>query len=147
MCRWRGQTRRHTFENLVDGSSQIVGIRPVRVVCLELAGIADVPDVITDAILVVVLDFHRVFGQFLADGNCFLHRAVALAATAGVVHLTWPGILMIVPEHVHQIVRMNVVANLLSFVAQDGVDLIRDGKLDLVRQEPMQHGPRMPRPR
>ena len=114
---------------------------------LEFSRIADVPDVVSDPILIRVSHVHLSVGQLLDQRDRLRHRAVTVSATAGVVDLAAARVLVEVPEHRDQIGRVNVVSNLLSLVAVDRVLVARQRTLHEVRKEAVQPRARMPRPR
>src|SRR5205814_1880499 len=94
---------------------------PVRVVAGELAHVADPPDVIAGAVGFGVRPLHRPGGELLADRDGLEHRTVAEAAAADVVNLSRTRGAPEAVEGGDQIGAVDVVADLLAAVAEDGV--------------------------
>src|SRR5262245_4918415 len=88
---------------------------------LELARVANVPDMVANSIVVSIGDIQLSTRNPFRHLNRFEHRAVAVPATSSIIHLAGSGRLAVVPEHIHQVVGMNVVANLLPLVTENGV--------------------------
>ncbi len=137
--------RGHRLEDLVDDPGQVVGLLPDGVVRLELAGIADVPDVVADPVGLVVDQVHLLAGAGFAEVDRLFHRAIAEPAAAGVVDLAGSGGLVVLPEHVDQVERVDVVAYLLPAITEHGIPAPRHGALDQIREESVHHGARVAR--
>ena len=104
--------------NLDEYVVETVSVRPLRIVLLEPPDIADVPDVIANPIVLRERIVHFLAGHLLTGLDRFLHRAIAMAAAPRIVNLGDPRVLAEVPEHVDEVARMDVVANLFSFIAK-----------------------------
>ena len=81
----------------------------------------------------------------LAEVDRLFHRAVAKSAAARVVDLAGLGGLVVLPEHVDEVQRVDVVADLLALVTEDSVPRPGQSALDQIRQEAMEHGARVAR--
>ena len=73
------------FVNFGQNGVQIITIRPVRIMGLELADIADEPDMIAVPAVLDAFKFQLLPRNPLANLDRFEHRAIAVAAAAGVV--------------------------------------------------------------
>src|SRR5271166_6660951 len=105
------------FDNLFQRRAQVVAVVPIRILRLELADIADPPDVIADAILLLIAPVHRPANDPLALLDRLEHRTARVAAAAHVVNLGRARPLDKPPERADQVIRMDVVADLFAFVA------------------------------
>src|SRR2546423_14135800 len=103
---------------------------PVWVIRLEAPHIGDPPDVVAGAVLVRIRPVHRTAGQVLARCDRLDHRAVGIPAAADVVDGAGPRRLHEMPEGVDQVPGMDVVADLLSLVAEYFIGLARNGAFD-----------------
>src|SRR5262245_26210128 len=99
---------------------------------LKFAGIADIPDMVAASRAVPIGTVKLSAGDPFYQFDRFEDRAVAMPATASVVHFARPRRRVIVPEHVHQIIRMKVVSHLLSFVSQNGIGRAEESALHKV---------------
>ena len=98
---------------------------------------------IADSILVFISDRHRTAVDFFAKRDGFLHRTVAVSSTTGVVNFARSWILRVMPEHVHEIERMDIVTNLLPLISKNCIGGISDGAFDKVRKKSVQLRSRM----
>ncbi len=110
---------------------------------LELARVADVPDVVADAIGLAVRPPQLLAGNCLAQRDRFLHRAIAVTRTAHVVHLADAGGLVELIKRRDQVGAMDVVPDLFALVAVDDVGGSRTDTLHQIGQEAVQRGPRV----
>ena len=106
----------------------------------EFGHVADPPDVVADAVVIGVTGVHFASGDFFAQHDCLLHGTVAETAAAHVVGFAAAGGLVEMPERVNQVCRMNVVAHLFAFVAENAVFLAGDGAFHQIGQEAVQFG-------
>jgi len=119
------------FKNVIE----VVGDFPVGVMGLEFGEIGDVADVVADAVLldIVPVEFlaRELFGAF--DG--FDHGDTVSAAATHVVDLPGAGTSGKLFDSANYVVAVNVVADLFSFVAEDGVAPARESLLDEIGEE------------
>src|SRR5262245_59458881 len=111
-------SRRYYF---VDNLRNVIGVSPFRIMVLKLPRITDVPNMISDAILIGVFPVHAPAGSYFALANCLQHRAIAMPAASSVIDFAGSRILTVLPEHVYQVKRVDVVADLLSGIAENCV--------------------------
>ena len=135
----------HRIEDFVDNSGQVVCLLPRWVMRLKLACVTDIPDVVADPVVFGVDQVHFLAGTTLTEADRLPHRAIAESAATRVVNLARPRRLVILPEHVDQVQRVDIVADLLALITEDGVSGPRQRALDQIRQETMQHGARVAR--
>ena len=88
---------------------------------------------VTTAVGFRILVVHFVARYFLAKGNSLQHGTVGVPATASVVYFARTGILVEMPEHIHQVPAMNIVPNLLAFIAENSVLVARYSAFHQVR--------------
>ena len=105
---------------------------------LELANIADVPNVIAHAIGIFVGVRQLVAGNFLAHLNRFQHAAMAEPRATDVVDFAAAGGAIKVIESLDQVVAVNVVANLFTLVAEHFVRSLSHRALHQVGQKAVQ---------
>src|SRR5581483_6064521 len=91
----RGHTARlaplaPSLVNRLDDGLQIIAVRPIGVVRLELAHVADVPDVVAGPGSFGILPTQLAAADLLAQGHRFQHGTMAVAAAASVVHFARP---------------------------------------------------------
>src|SRR5512146_1233354 len=115
------------FVNLLEDSRHIVYHVPVRVMRLEFIQVTDVPDVVTDAVLFGISPIDLAGRNLLAKLDSLEHRAVAEATAPHVVNLAVAGIFIELVERVDQVGGVDVVAHLLTLVAENGVWFSRSG--------------------
>lgn len=120
---------------------------PVGIMRLEFRYIADIPNVITGTIglLVGVVEF--LARDLFAQLNRLEHGAVAKSGTSDVVNLSASRIAIKMIERLDKIVAMNVVPYLFTFVPKDSVGIPRHRAFHQIRQETMQLRATMVRPR
>ena len=105
------------FENGIEGA----GDAPVRVVRAELGQVGDVADVIAFAgfIYVTIVEFPP--GPAFDTINGLEHGNAVFAAAAHIVDLAGAGISCKLLHRPHDIVTVNIVANLFALVAKNGI--------------------------
>src|SRR4051794_23696597 len=113
----------------------------------ELVEIGDPPTVIADPRLVRELPLELAAGNPLADLDPLEHRAAVVPPAADVVDRGCLGARVKAQEGLDQVGGVEVVAHLLSLVAEDRVRRTGGGALHEVGKEAMQLRPRMVRPR
>jgi hypothetical protein len=104
---------------------------------LKFRRVADPPDVIARAVLVRVRPVHLSPGELAAEGDRFEDRAVAEPATTDVVNLSHARLREELTERGNQIRTVDVVADLLSLVAVNGVRRSCHRAFHQIRQEAM----------
>src|SRR5580658_2789942 len=109
--------------DLAKQSIEIVTIMPFGIVALEFSNVRNPPDVVAGAIVFAVAPVHRPASQPLANFDRFQHRTFGMTAATNVIDLTNPGLPEEIPQRGHQIVSVNVIADLFSFITQHGVVL------------------------
>ncbi len=108
-------------DNFFEGGIEGFGERPTGIVGLEFAEVGNVADVIAFAIFVDVRPVEFFSGQLLDFGNSFEHGDAVFAATSHVVDLAGTGVGGEGLDGANDVVAVNIVANLFSFVAKDGI--------------------------
>ena len=96
----------------------------------EFTHITYVPDMVAATVIISISVVHFITGYTFADIYSFQHGAIGKSATTGIVYLatrTW--MLIKMPEHIHQITTVNIIAHLLAFVTKYGVVLTSYGAL------------------
>lgn len=88
--------------------------------------ITDVPDMIPDAVGIRISIIHPVSRDVFTHLNGFQHRTIGKPASAGIVHFARPGVLIEIPEHINQVIAMDVVPYLLSFIAKYRIGVAGD---------------------
>src|SRR5688500_8862330 len=101
----------------------------------EFGGIADIPDVIADAILLSIRPAELLASDLLAELNSLEPRAVAVATTADVIDLTGAWREIDLMERRYQVSAMNVVTYLLALIAVDRVWRPGDDALQEIGEE------------
>ena len=87
----------------------------------HLPQVADIADVISRAVLVHVLKDHFLAGDFFRHRKCLKNRATVRAPAPEVIYLSGSGICDKRGNEARDVMRVDVVANLLSFVSIDVV--------------------------
>src|SRR5262245_50681357 len=108
---------------------------------LELAHVADPPDVVADAIGFLVPPVYFVAADLFAHLNGFEHGTVAVAATADVVNLRHAWGANEFRKRFDQIEAVNIIADLFSLVTENPVRSTAHGTDHQVRKKTMQLGP------
>ena len=128
----RGRTSFVNFtEDILDG----ILVAPIRVVLLEFTNITDIPDVIADTVILEVGKIELVPGELLSDSDGLEHGAVRMAASPDVVDFAHTRVFVKVEKGGDEIVRVDVITDLLSFVSEDAVGAAFDDALHEVSQE------------
>jgi len=105
---------------------------------LEFAKVGNVADMIAFAIFVDISPGEFFSSQLLDFGNCFEHGDAVFAAAAHVVDLAGAGVGSESLDSTDNVVAMNIVANLLALVAEDGVLEPGHGRFDEIRKKAVQ---------
>lgn len=145
-CRFRGHnylSRRiggtrleDLFEDVING----ILVVPIRVVTLEFLNVANVPNVVTDTVVLKVGEIELVSRERLTDSNRLQHGAVRMATPTHVVNFSHAGIFVEVYECRNQIMGVNIVPDLLSLVSEDPVGPSFHDALHEISQETMELG-------
>src|SRR5258708_20048945 len=106
----------------------------------ELAHVADPPDMVPYPVVLTVNIVHFFLCDLFAKGNRFQHRAIGVSTSAGVIDLSGTRILVKFPEHIHQIIAMNIIPQLFALVAEDSILISGDRAFHQIRKEAMQFG-------
>src|SRR5215469_15205106 len=112
--------------------------------CLEAPDVTNPPDVIARPVGFAVRPAHFATDQVPAFRDRFQHRAIAVPATANVIHLAAARSLEKMPKCVNEIEGVNIVPHLLSAVAEDNIGGVVDRAFDEIGEKPVQLSPRMP---
>ena len=123
-------------EDVLDG----VLVFPVRVVALEFADVADIPDVVADAVFFEVGEVELFACESLADADGLEHGAVRVAAAADVIDFSNAGTFIELDEGGDEVVGVDVITDLFSFIAKDAVLAAFDDALDEVGEEAVELG-------
>src|SRR5919107_3131906 len=110
---------------------------------LELAHVADPPDVVAAPIRLRVDPVQPLTGDLLAQLHGFEHRTIAKPASAHIVNLADPGVLIEVIEGIDQIVAVNVIPNLLPLVTEYGIWVARHRAPHEIGEDAVQLSPGM----
>src|SRR2546430_7160639 len=86
---------------------------------LKFPHIGDPPDVIADAIALLVMPGEFAAADFFTKRNRFQHRAIAKAPTAHVIDFRYARLINEGSKRFHQIEAMNVIAHLFALVTED----------------------------
>src|SRR3989338_9041789 len=132
---------------IVHDRINIVRKRPLGIMRFKFGKVGNIPDMIAHSWFVLVRHCRFLPQQFLGYTNSFEHRDVALPSTAGVIYLSRSRLLMKVPEHVDQIVRVDVITHLLAFVTENRIVRTRRNALYQIGEEAVQLCPRVVGPR
>ena len=108
-------------DDLAENFVEADGDGPVGIVGIEFGEIGDVADVIAFAILIDILPIELFAADLLDFGDGFQHGDTVLAPAAHVVDLTGSGIGGKFFDGANDVVAVDVVANLLGFIAEHGV--------------------------
>src|ERR1700747_940528 len=133
-----GELPHHFLQN----SGQIVFQLPVGKMAVDLGQIRDVADVVSDAVCRVVLVVQWMT-HLLEKANGFQNRNTVSSASAEVVNLAAPRVLVELEEQPPHITAMDLIAHLFALVAENGVGFAGHGAHDDVRQVAMQFHGRM----
>ena len=128
-------------QDLLDSVAEF----PVRIMRLEFPHIADPPDVVADPVVLFVSPVQFFAADAFAFVNRLQHRAVRVAAAADVIDFARARLLEKLPERIHQVVAVNVVAHLFAFVAKNAIRRAADGATHQIREKTVQFRARMRR--
>ena len=92
----------------------------------EFPHITDPPDVVADAIGLLIMPGESAAADFFTERNRFQHRAIAKAPTAHVVNLRHARLIDKGSKRFHQIEAVNVVAHLLALVTENAIGAADD---------------------
>src|SRR5690606_8109509 len=123
-----------------ENSGNVIADGPLRITLFEFAEIADVPDMISASIVLRVGQIKLAPRDLLTDFNRFKHGTIAFASSTHVVNLANPGSPENGIECRDQVRRMDVVADLLTLVSENGIGRSRCGAFHEIRQKPVQLG-------
>src|SRR5258708_323230 len=87
----------------------------------KFSDIADPPDMITNPVIAGIGIVHFIPGHLLAISDRFQHGAIGMSASAGIVDFSGSRVLVKMPEHVYQVVAVDIIAHLLTFVTENSV--------------------------
>ena len=122
------------FDGVFEGDGDV----PCRVVAAHFGEVADVADVVADAVFVdVVVDLFFT-GKFFGDGEGFEDGAGVVASAPDVVDLGHAGGFEEFLDEAGDVVAVDVVADLFAFVAVDFVFLALEIALHEVAEETVQ---------
>ena len=102
---------------------------------LKLSCVADIPNMVANPRVFTIADIHAFAGKLLADRNGFEDGTITVTTTSCVIDLSRSRVLGIVPEHVDQIVGVDIVADLLPLISQDRIRRFRNCTFDQIRKE------------
>ena len=108
---------------------------------LKLSHIADPPDVVSDPVRLLVAPSQFASTYFLAKGNRFEHRTVAVPAAADVVHFSAARRANELCKRFDQVEAVDVITNLFALVSEDAVRPAAHRTDHQVRQETVQLRP------
>lgn len=109
------------LDNLLKQVTDSIAVFPSGVVGLEFAYVADPPDMIPAAIVIHVRCNGLFPRQLLRHANGFRHAAIAEPAAAHVVYFAGSRRPMKLREGVHQVVAVDIVADLLTLIPEDAI--------------------------
>ena len=111
-------------ESLIDLSQDIFDAIleiPFRVMGFKFADVADPPDMVPDPVVVAVVIRQFLSRDFLAKTYGFEDGAVRIPRTASIVNFSRARGLIEMPEHIDEIIGVNVVPHLLPHVPMDRI--------------------------
>lgn len=129
--------------NFPQNLPQTVAVIPSGIMGLELADIADPPDVVADPVVFQVGPVQFFPADFLTKINRFQHGAVGMSAASNVVNFTTAWILKELVERFNKVVTVNVIADLLPSVTKDTIRITSHGAFHKVGQKAVQFRPGM----
>src|ERR671912_1323057 len=109
------------LQDVGEDALDVVGGRPLGVVLLEAARVADPPLVVAGPVGLLVPPRERPAGEPLAERDRLEHRAVAPPAAAHVVGLALAGVAVDRVDGGDEVGGVDVVPNLLALVAEHRV--------------------------
>jgi len=122
-------------DDLAENFVEADGDGPVGIVGFEFGEIGDVTDVVAFAILVDILPIELFAGNLLDFGDGFEHGDAVLSPTTHVVDLAGPRISGKFFDGADDVVAVNVVADLLRLVTEDGVGAADERDLYEIRKK------------
>src|SRR5207248_11108772 len=125
-------------KDLLQNFAQPEAKFPLRIMRLKFPHIADPPDVIADAIALLVMPGEFAAADFFTKRNRFQHRAIAKAPTAHVIDFRYARLINEGSKRFHQIEAMNVIAHLFALVTEDAIGPADDATLHQVSEKPVQ---------
>ena len=104
---------------------------------MKLAYIRNPPNMVADAIGFGIDEIHPVTGTFLAEGYGLQNGRIGMSAASGIVDCALARIFIEIPKHVHKVIAVNVVPDLLTFVTENCVLLTDYGALHQIGKKAM----------
>src|SRR6266446_9397987 len=132
--------------NFVQNFSQTILKLPAWIVFLKFPHIADPPDVIPDAVRLLVSPSQLASADFFTQIDCFEHRTVTMPTAADVINFAGAWRANEFRKCFDQIEAVNVVTHLLPFVSEDAIQPVFYCAEHQVRKKPMQLCAGMRRP-
>src|SRR5881275_74675 len=132
-------------KDLLQNFAQPEAKFPLRIMRFEFPHITDPPDVIADAVSLLIMPGEFAAADFFTQRNRFQHRTIAKAPTAYVVNFRDARLIDEGRKCFHQIEAMNVIAYLFAFVAEDAIGPADDTTLHQVSEKTVQLRPSMRR--
>src|SRR2546429_3709164 len=108
-------------EDLLQNFAQSEAKFPLRIMRLKFPHIADPPDVIADAVGLLIMPGELAAADLFTQRDRFQHRAIAKAPTAHVVNFRDARLIDEGSKGFHQIETVNVIAHLLALVTEDAI--------------------------
>src|SRR6266487_6512133 len=96
---------------------------------LKFPNITDPPDVIADAVGLLIMPRKFAAADFFTQRNRFQHRAIAKAPTTHVVNFRDARLINEGSKGFHQIETVNVIAHLFALVTKDAIGPADDATL------------------
>src|SRR5438874_8251420 len=116
-------------EDLLQNFPQSEAKFPLRIMRLKFPHIADPPDVITDAVGLLIMPGEFAAADFFTKRNRFQYRAIAKAPTADVINFRDARLIDEGSKRFHQIEAVNVIAHLFALVTEDAIGAADDATL------------------
>ena len=132
--------------NLFQNSIERASNTPIWIVRAEFGQVRDVTDVVALAVLVDILPVHLLATHPLEFGDGFEHGNAVLAAAAEVVDLSAARTCRKFLDRTHYVVAMNIVADLLALVAENGIGATGNRHFHEVGKKTVKFDARMRRP-
>src|SRR5437773_5145162 len=105
---------------------------------LKFPEIADPPDVIADAVALLIMPGEFAAANFFTERNRFQDRAIAKASTDDVVTFSYSRLTTAGRKRFHQIEAANVIAPLFALVTDAAIGPADDATLHQVSKKPVQ---------
>src|SRR5947208_13377086 len=122
-------------EDLLQNFPQSEAKFPLRIMRLKFPHIADPPDVIADAIALLVMPGEFATADFFTKRNRFHDRAIAKASTTHVVNFCDSRFIDEGSKRFHQIEAVNVITHLFALVTEDAIGPADDATLHQISEE------------